>query len=93
MTKSALEKDFDNMKDVDPRKAAEVAYVLAKLHLDDGDIEKATHFGQESIRLFDGCEMETLRDCATHYTVLEGVVLPDIIHQKVVRNRLSVLEL
>jgi len=93
MTKPALEKDFDNMKDVDPRKAAEVAYVLAKLHLDDGDIEKATRFGQESIRLFDKCEMETLKDCATHYTILEGVVLPDIIHQDVIRNRLNALEL
>lgn len=93
MTKPALEKEFDDMKDVDPRMAAEVAYVLAKLHLDDGDIERATHFGQESIQLFDGCKMETVKDCAAHYTVLEGVALPDIIHQDVVRNRLSDLEL
>ena len=81
------------MKDVDPRKAAEVAYVLAKLHLDDGNVEKATHFGQESIRLFDGCEMETLKNCAAHYTVLEGIALPEIIHQDVVRDRLKVLKL
>lgn len=93
MTKSALEMDFNNLKDVDPRKAAEVAYVLAKLHLDDGDIEKATHFGQESIQLFDGCKMETLKDCVALHTVLEGVAIPEIIHQDVVRNRLSDLEL
>ena len=93
MTDLALEKTFDSMKDVDPRKAAEIAYVLAKLNLNKGSIEKATHFGRKSIQLFGECEMETLEDCAAHYTVLEGVVVPEIIHQDVVRDRLKVLKL
>jgi len=33
--------------------------------------------------------METEEDCAARYTVLEGVALPDFIHQEVVKNRLA----
>ena len=93
MTNLVLEKMLEDLKKTSPRRAAEVAYALAKLHQRAGDIERATHFGRESISLFDQCEMKTLHDCAPRYLELRGVVLPSLIHQNVVRARLSPLRL
>jgi hypothetical protein len=89
----ALEKTLSLLREVDPRNAAEHAYVLAQLYNRAGKMEQALQFGRESIALFDKCRMETIEECASRNTVIEGVVLPDLIHQEVVRNRLQSLKL
>ncbi len=93
MTKAELEKDLAELRETNPRKAAEIAYVLARLYLQDSDTDRAAHFGRESISLFDQCEMNTEQDCAARFVTLAGIALPDLIHQEVVRDRLKPLQL
>ncbi|MBU4332247.1 RdgB/HAM1 family non-canonical purine NTP pyrophosphatase [Patescibacteria group bacterium] len=93
MSLDDLEKLFKEIKQSDKRRAAEVAYVLAKIYLDKKNIEEATNYGKQSIYLFDQCDMQTMKDCASKYTILGGIVLPDLIHQDVARNRLAPLGL
>lgn len=89
----ALEQTLNSLRAVDPRNAAEYAYVLAMLHKRAGDDEQAVRFGREAIALFDKCRMETMEECAARNVVVEGVALPDLIHQDVVRDRLQPLKL
>jgi len=93
MKYTALEQTLDSMREVDPRNAAEHAYVLAQLYKKDGDDGKAVQFGQEAIELFDKCQMDTAEECSARNVVIEGVTLPDLIHQGVVRSRLQPLTL
>jgi len=93
MTNAELEKRLEELRETNPRKAAEVAYVLARLNLKAGNAERATHFGRESIRLFNQCKMETMESCAARFETLAGVTLPDLIHQEVVKDRLKPLKL
>lgn len=93
MTRQKLERKFNTLKDENPREAAEIAYALAELYLKEGNTEKATQFGKESIRLFDKCKMDTQEDCAAIHTKLGGIMMPELIHQDVVRNRLKALKL
>lgn len=88
-----IEKTLNSLRDANPRNAAEYAYVLAMLHKQAGDKEQATQFGREAITLFDKCRMDTLEDCASHNVIIEGIALPDLIHQDVVRDRLKPLML
>lgn len=93
MTIKKLERKFNTLKDENPREAAEMAYALAELYLKEGNTEKATQFGKESIRLFNQCKTDTQEDCAAIHTNLGGVLIPELIHQDVVRNRLKGLKL
>lgn len=90
---AALEQNLKSLRDVDPRNAAEYAYVLAQLYKRAGDNEQAIRFGRESIALFDKCRMETMEDCAARNVLIEDVAIPDFIHQDVVRDRLQPLAL
>ena len=89
----ALKKTFKSIKKVDLRNAAEYAYALAMLCHRDGDIEGAIRFGREAITLFDKCQMKTMEDCAARNVIIEGIAIPDLIHQNVVRDRLKPLDL
>lgn len=93
MQYTALEQALGSLRGVDPRNAAEYAYVLAQLHKRAGDDEQAIRYGREAIALFDKCRMDTMEECAARNVVLEGVALPDLIHQDVVRDRLQPLKL
>jgi len=93
MKYAVLEESMTSLKEEDPRNAAEYAYALAALYHRDGDRDKALHFGHESILLFGKCEMQTLEDCAARNTVIEGIAIPSIIHEEVVRERLQPLVL
>lgn len=88
-----LEQTLDSLRDTNPRNAAEYAYVLAILHKRAGNNEQAVRFGKEAIALFDKCPMKTMEDCAARNVVVEGIALPDLIHQDVVRDRLKPLTL
>ncbi|MFH1225840.1 MAG: RdgB/HAM1 family non-canonical purine NTP pyrophosphatase [bacterium] len=93
MSKDEIGVMFNELKDTDKRKAAEVAYVLARIYLGEKDIEKAKIYGKQCIELFDQCSMETMDECAAIFNILGGVALPELIHQGVVRDRLAPLEL
>jgi XTP/dITP diphosphohydrolase len=93
ISREQLESDYQKIKKTNPRKAAEMAYVLARLYLEDKNFGKATEYGKQSISLFDKCKMNTITECSAIHTILCGIVLPDLIHQDIVRNRLSPLQL
>jgi len=88
-----LKRMLAELKESEPRRAAEVAYALAQIHLQARNRELAAQFGKESIALFDRCKMETEEDCASRFVTLEGVAFPDLIHQAVVRDRLQPLQI
>ena len=88
-----LKQTLESLQNTDVRNAAEYAYVLAALHHRDGDMEEARHFGREAIALFGRCQMQTMEDCAARNVVIEGIALPSIMHEDVVRNRLQPLVL
>lgn len=93
MQHATLEQTLNSLREVDPRNAAEYAYVLAQFHKRAGDDEQAIRFGREAITLFDKCRMDSMDECAARNVVIEGVALPDLIHQDVVRDRLQPLKL
>lgn len=88
-----LETKIASLKEDNPREAAEHAYALAMLHKEDGNDDQAVRFGQESISLFDLCETDTIEDCCSRNQFIDGIPIPDLIHQGVVRNRLQPLSL
>ena len=88
-----IEDVYEKMKMSDPRKAAEIAYVIAMKAKAEDKSDKATKFGRESVRLFDELNVQTMEECAAFYTVINGISLPDLIHSDVVKNRLLPLEL
>ena len=87
MSLEELQAMLDEHRTSDPRRAAEIAYVLARRCQDDGDGERANRIAAESIFLFGLCPADTLEDCAASYSVLAGIALPSIIHVDVVRSR------
>lgn len=87
-----IEQEFGKMKTEDPRKAAELAYVIAKAAKDSGDTEKATKFGKESIAIFDKLNVQTQEECAAKHVTVNGIALPDLIHSDVVHDRLKPIE-
>ncbi len=93
MQYTALEQKLRMLKETDLRSAAEYAYALAMLYKRAGDDRTATAFGKEAIALFDMCRMETLDECAALNVVIDGVAIPSVIHQAVVRDRLKPLSL
>ena len=90
---NAVEERLAALRGSNPREAAEFAYVLAMLHKRAGNDQEAARFGKETISLFDQCEMESMEQCAAINVVVEGIALPSLIHQQVVRNRLDPIEL
>lgn len=88
-----IEQTLNSLRDVDPRNAAEYAYVLAQLYKQAGNNEQAIRFGRESIALLNRCKLDTTIECSTQNVVIEGIALPEFIHQDVVRDRLKPLVL
>jgi hypothetical protein len=83
-----LETTYKKLRDSDPRRAAEIAYVLARIYLNKGDREEAKRYGRESVQLFESLNIQTIDDTAAKYTVINGIALPSYIHENVVRDRL-----
>lgn len=86
-----LEENYRSLLTANPREAAEVAYVLAVLLWKRGDTTRARRFAEESIRLFEQLRVETLEEAAARFVTLEGIALPSLIHENVVRERLTPL--
>lgn len=88
-----IEDVYEKMKVSDPRKAAEIAYVIAMKAKAKGDNEKAIRFGKESVRILDELNVQTMEECATFYVVLNGIGLPEFIHSDMIRDRMKPLTL
>lgn len=88
-----IEAVFEGMVTNEPRKAAELAYVIAITAKVAGNNDKAREYGKKAIELFDQLNVQSQDDCAAIYVVINDIALPDLIHQDVVRNSLSPLEI
>jgi hypothetical protein len=88
-----IEKRFHRMKDKNPKKAAELAYVIAMNAKHNKNDSKAIEFGRECLRLLAIINPQTKEECATIFTGMNGVALPEFLHQDVVKDRLSPLVL
>lgn len=86
-----IEKRFHKMKDKNPKKAAELAYVIAMNAKHNGNEQKAIEFGKECLRLLDIVGPQTMEECTPIFTTINGVALPEFLHQDVVKDRLSPL--
>lgn len=82
-----LEAYFAAIKDKNPRVAAEVAYALAVLH--EGQ-PKGREFALQSIALFESVGVTTLEDAASRFTTINGILIPELIHEEVVRARFGI---
>ncbi len=88
LKKRAGELEIDN-----PQDAAEHNFALAMIYKNQGQDELAAIYGREAILLFDKCRMEELEECAAINISIEGVGIPGIIHQEVVKKRLMPIQL
>lgn len=88
-----IEQEFQNFKSTDPRKAAELAYVIAMIAKKDGGNKKAAEYGKESVGILNELNVQSYEDCATQYATVNGIALPELIHADVVRDRLSTIKL
>lgn len=84
-----LETAFSDLKEKDKRLAAEISYVLAVKAHKNGEAKKSQFYAAECVKMFDELdpEIKTLEDAASHLNVVDGVVLPEFIHAKVVKER------
>ena len=87
MGTAELEARFEAMAVRDPREAAELAYAIAALKRRAGDREGAAQYARRAIELFKTVSTDTLEDCAARNTIVDGIVIPDLIHEDVVRDR------
>lgn len=88
-----LEQKLVELKETDLRDAAEHAYALAMIYKQKGNTAKAIHFGLESVELFDRSKLRAEWDSARRNAVIGGILLPEKIHQGIVREHLAPLEL
>ena len=88
-----IEQEFKNLKSASPRKAAELAYVIAMIAKKNGDNEKAIKYGRESIDIFNKLNVQSYEDCASQYVTVNNISLPELIHADVVKNRLLPIKL
>jgi hypothetical protein len=89
LTDPNLEHTFETLKETNKRAAAEIAYALGELRRREGDYELMRWYRAESVRLFLEVEVNTEADAEAIYHQINGVWLPDLIHEGVVLNRLQ----
>ncbi len=87
----ALERKFNDAKNLDSRVAAEYAYALAMLCERAGDEAQAVRFGREALALLKLCPENTADECVQRNVMIEGVPIPDFFHEGVVRRNLAPL--
>lgn len=92
MTKQSLpeiESTYQQLKEADPRRAAEYAYALAMTNMHKGEVKKARQFGHECLAILSQVRTETFDDCTPLETFIGDVSIPDIFHEGVVKDRLQ----
>lgn len=82
---SAAIKELDSLD----RKRAETLFTLAVLNARHGYKRVARGYAEECILLLRRIGTETYEECATSDICCQGVVLPEFLHEDVVRARLK----
>jgi len=82
---SVLTKELDLLD----RKRAEILFVLAILNAKRGYVRVAKGYAEECILLLHRIGADSYKECATNFTCLEGVAMPEFLHEDVVRARLK----
>lgn len=85
---SAALRELDSLD----RKRAETLFVLAVLNANHGYYRVARGYAEECILLLSRIGTESYEECATNFVCLQGIVLPEFLHEGVVRARLKELE-
>jgi len=88
-----LEKYFSNTVKENPREAAEIAFAIALKAKQEGDNKKAAQYGRKSVKLFERLKVQTMDDCACLHMFINGIGIPDLVHEGVVRSRLAPINL
>ncbi len=93
--KEALEIAFESLNGKDKRMAAEIAYVLAVKAHRNKEASKSQIWAKECIRIFTEIDptIETMEDAANKLHIVDGVVLPELIHLAVVKERFQEMEI
>lgn len=86
-TVDELVKFYDSNRHTNPRLCAEIAYAIASLRLKAGDKTDAAQWAQRSIELFQSINISTLDKAACLKMEIGGVLIPELIHDDVVRSR------
>lgn len=71
------------------KQRAEENYASAILSMRQGDLVGAREYGSMVIQLYQKVGIQTLQDAAPTRMRIQGVELPDIMHEDVVRKRLG----
>ena len=82
---SAVLRDMDTMD----RRRAGMFYALAVIAAKSGYKRAAKGFGEECILLLTKIGTNSFEECATVDALVEDVVMPDFLHENIVRERLS----
>lgn len=88
-TINELEKRYSKESKDDKRNAAETAYAIAILSKEAGDLKKAKKYAENAISIFKELNIQGLEDAAARNNVIGGVVIPELIHENVVKDRLK----
>lgn len=86
-TIAEIESRFDEFERKSKREAAEIAFALARYYSEKKDKNKVKKFAFKSVELFEQCETDTFEQCGAIHSFIGGVVIPDLIHEGVVRFR------
>jgi hypothetical protein len=81
-----LEQRLSRMVSEDPRTAAEYAFAIATLKRREGDREGVAGYARRAMEFFNSVPTGTLDDCAARNITIEGLVIPDLIHEDGVRE-------
>jgi len=82
-----LREMFNFLVDCDPRRAAETAFALAAEAKKRNEIEAVQDWAYECLELLGGLPCESMDDCAVSVPTIEGIPMPDFLHEGVVRER------
>ncbi|WP_225846373.1 hypothetical protein [Streptomyces sp. HPF1205] len=82
-----LEADFQRELAADRWAAAETAYALAVRNRDAGDWRQSREWVEQCLRLLEGFPSDTEEQVATRRVSVGGVLLPNYLHEGVVRDR------
>jgi len=82
-----LEIKFTNEYEIDKSNAAEYAYAIATLAKKNKDIEKAKEYALKAIEIYEFLQIQDLEQAAAKNNIIESVVIPELIHEGVIRAR------
>lgn len=87
--KEALKIAFASLNGRDNRMAAEIAYVLAVKAHRNKEADESRIWAKECVRIFTEIDptIKTMEDSANKLHIVDGVVLPGLMHLAIVKER------